>query len=215
MRSATFINTSSHAYERGYRFYCAHLCTVQQKSSPSLANISLRIRPQRAPSKYPRFWWEHSSRSLWAAARYLPSLPKAFWYWVHGSGSYHSMVKRRAHSQRKLPNALPRVQPPKVSEVNIAYHEHTNWSYNNPLGSPTRVWARIVQTTRPIDYVCQQLRKDPNIPVQTLFIDAGYRSRTTAWRHFTTIVGCTPSEFVERSTKKGKTENWKTENRER
>jgi AraC-like DNA-binding protein len=49
-----------------------------------------------------------------------------------------------------------------------------------------------------IDYVCQQLRNDPNTPVQTLFIDAGYRSRTTAWRHFTSIVGCTPSEFVER-----------------
>ena len=51
---------------------------------------------------------------------------------------------------------------------------------------------------RRIDYVCQQLRKDPNIPAQTLFTDAGYRSRTTAWRHFTNIVGCTPSEFIER-----------------
>ena len=40
MRSAIFINTSPHAYGRGYRFYCAHLCTVQQKSSPSLANIN-------------------------------------------------------------------------------------------------------------------------------------------------------------------------------
>ena len=53
---------------------------------------------------------------------------------------------------------------------------------------------------RRIDYVCQQLRKDPNVPVQTLFTNAGYRSRTTAWRHFTAIVGCTPSEFVERHT---------------
>ena len=35
---------------------------------------------------------------------------------------------------------------------------------------------------------------------ETLFTDAGYRSRTTAWRHFTAIVGCTPSEFVERHT---------------
>ena len=51
---------------------------------------------------------------------------------------------------------------------------------------------------RRIDYVCQQLRKDPNIPFQTLFTDAGYRSRSTAWRHFTAIVGCTPSVFVER-----------------
>lgn len=60
---------------------------------------------------------------------------------------------------------------------------------------------------RRIDYVCQQLRKDPNIPVQTLFVDAGYRSRTTAWRHFTTIVGCTPSEFLERhaNTEKSRT----------
>ena len=55
---------------------------------------------------------------------------------------------------------------------------------------------------RRIDYVCQQLRKDPNTPIQTLFIDAGYRSRTTAWRHFTSIVGCTPREFVERQPDK-------------
>jgi AraC-like DNA-binding protein len=51
---------------------------------------------------------------------------------------------------------------------------------------------------RRIDYVCQQLRKDPNTSIQTLFEEAGYRSRVTAWRHFTNIVGCTPSEFVER-----------------
>lgn len=53
-----------------------------------------------------------------------------------------------------------------------------------------------------IDYVCQQLRKDPNASIQTLFEEAGYRSRTTAWRHFTSIVGCTPSEFVERGISK-------------
>ena len=55
---------------------------------------------------------------------------------------------------------------------------------------------------RRIDYVCRQLRKDPNTSVQTLFVDAGYRSRTTAWRHFTSIVGCTPREFVERQSNK-------------
>lgn len=52
---------------------------------------------------------------------------------------------------------------------------------------------------RRIDYVCQQLRQDPNSPIQTLFTEAGYRSRATAWRHFTSIVGCTPREFVERN----------------
>ena len=53
---------------------------------------------------------------------------------------------------------------------------------------------------RRIDYVCRQLNLNPNASVQDLFYDAGYRSRTTAWRHFTTIVGCTPTEFVERDT---------------
>jgi AraC-like DNA-binding protein len=53
---------------------------------------------------------------------------------------------------------------------------------------------------RRIDYVCQQLRQDPNTPIQTLFTEAGYRSRATAWRHFTSIVGCTPREFVERNS---------------
>ena len=49
---------------------------------------------------------------------------------------------------------------------------------------------------RRIDYVCQQLNQSPNANVQDLFYDAGYRSRATAWRHFTKIVGCTPSEFI-------------------
>jgi AraC-like DNA-binding protein len=54
---------------------------------------------------------------------------------------------------------------------------------------------------RRIDYVCEQLRIDPTASIQDLFYDAGYRSRTTAWRHFSDIVGCTPTEFVERNIK--------------
>ena len=54
---------------------------------------------------------------------------------------------------------------------------------------------------RRIDYVCEQLRIDPNASIQDLFYDAGYRSRTTAWRNFSDIVGCTPTEFVERNIK--------------
>jgi methylphosphotriester-DNA--protein-cysteine methyltransferase len=52
---------------------------------------------------------------------------------------------------------------------------------------------------RRIDYVCQQLRQDPSASIQDLFFEAGYRSRTTAWRHFSDIVGFTPTEFVERN----------------
>ena len=53
---------------------------------------------------------------------------------------------------------------------------------------------------RRIDYVCQQLRQDPSASIQDLFFEAGYRSRTTAWRNFSDIVGFTPTEFVERNS---------------
>ena len=49
---------------------------------------------------------------------------------------------------------------------------------------------------RRIDYICQCLLTNPNANVQDLFYDAGYRSRATAWRHFTRIVGHTPTEFI-------------------
>ena len=49
---------------------------------------------------------------------------------------------------------------------------------------------------RRIDYICQCLLTNPNANVQNLFYDAGYRSRATAWRHFTKIVGYTPTEFI-------------------
>ena len=49
---------------------------------------------------------------------------------------------------------------------------------------------------RRIDYICQCLLTNPNANVQDLFYDAGYRSRATAWRHFTKIVGHTPTEFI-------------------
>ena len=49
---------------------------------------------------------------------------------------------------------------------------------------------------RRIDYICQCLLTNPNTNVQDLFYDAGYRSRATAWRHFTKIVGYTPTEFI-------------------
>lgn len=58
--------------------------------------------------------------------------------------------------------------------------------------------ADMVHRSR-INYVCQQLRSNPERNLQSLFYDAGYHSRTTAWRHFVEIVGCTPTEFVARN----------------
>ncbi len=46
-----------------------------------------------------------------------------------------------------------------------------------------------------IEYVCEQLRTVSSPQIQNIFYDAGYRSRTTAWRNFVNIMGCTPTEF--------------------
>ena len=51
-----------------------------------------------------------------------------------------------------------------------------------------------------VAYIKEQLQKHPQMNIQDIFYDAGYRSRGSAWRNFTTIVGCSPSEFI------GKTE---------
>ena len=51
-----------------------------------------------------------------------------------------------------------------------------------------------------VAYIKQQLQQHPQMNIQDIFYDAGYRSRGSAWRNFTTIVGCSPSEFI------GKTE---------
>lgn len=48
-----------------------------------------------------------------------------------------------------------------------------------------------------IDYVCRMLLTNPSLSVHDIFYDAGYRSRSTAWRNFVAIVGCTPTEFVQ------------------
>ena len=46
-----------------------------------------------------------------------------------------------------------------------------------------------------IEYVCEQLSTVASPQIQNIFYDAGYRSRTTAWRNFVNIMGCTPTEF--------------------
>ena len=50
-----------------------------------------------------------------------------------------------------------------------------------------------------VDYIRRQLLEARHEKMQSLFYDAGYRSRSSAWRNFTAIVGCSPSEFEERN----------------
>ena len=59
-----------------------------------------------------------------------------------------------------------------------------------------------------IEYVCQQLRTVSSPQIQNIFYDAGYRSRTTAWRNFVNIMGCTPTEFEKTYLSTPPTEEW-------
>ena len=52
-----------------------------------------------------------------------------------------------------------------------------------------------------VEYIRKQLIEPQHEMIQNLFFDAGYRSRASAWRNFTAIVGCSPSEFEERAEK--------------
>lgn len=43
--------------------------------------------------------------------------------------------------------------------------------------------------------VAAQIEQDPEIDIQSAFFNAGYRSRTTAWRNFKDIMGQSPAEY--------------------
>jgi AraC-like DNA-binding protein len=44
--------------------------------------------------------------------------------------------------------------------------------------------------------VVEELKRNPDANIQELFIDAGYRHRSTAWRQFQKLKGVSPTEFV-------------------
>ena len=106
-----------------------------------------------------------------------------------------------AHNLRELMNDPNIWQDPELTADKVVKLVGTNRTYiqhaARQLGF-TNLSDMIHR--RRIDYICECLRKDPNANIQDLFWDAGYRSRATAWRNFTNIVGCTPTEFIARNT---------------
>ena len=106
-----------------------------------------------------------------------------------------------AHNLRELMNDPNIWQDPELTADKVVKLVGTNRTYIQHaarlLGFDNL--SDMVHRRR-IDYICECLRKDPNANIQDLFWDAGYRSRATAWRHFTQIVGRTPTEFISRNT---------------
>ena len=106
-----------------------------------------------------------------------------------------------ANNLRQLMEKPEIWQDPEMNSERLTQLASTNRTYIQEaaklmgFANPTDMIHR-----RRIDYICQQLREDPNTVIQDLFYDAGYRSRNTAWRRFVSIVGCTPTEFIEKNT---------------
>ena len=69
--------------------------------------------------------------------------------------------------------------------VSEAFKRHTGMTFNEYLAM------------RRIDYVTEKLKQHPDTNIQELFIKAGYRHRSTAWRHFQKQKGVSPTEFAE------------------
>ena len=70
-----------------------------------------------------------------------------------------------------------------VSYLSAAIKKETGFSANE-----------YINRTR-IKYVCDSLESDPSQSLNEVFYNAGFRSRTTAWRNFRDIVGVTPSDY--------------------
>lgn len=107
------------------------------------------------------------------------------------------------NTMEHLVNALDEVisnpdvwQNPDITINDIARIVGTNRTYLQ-VASKQKGYASVMDMIHHIriEYVCEQLRTVSSPQIQNIFYDAGYRSRTTAWRNFVNIMGCTPTEF--------------------
>ena len=62
--------------------------------------------------------------------------------------------------------------------------EHTGLTFNDYMNQ------------KRINYMANQLRRDPQQDHKTLYFESGFRSRTSAYRNFVKFIGCSPTDFV-------------------
>lgn len=88
---------------------------------------------------------------------------------------------------------------PDLSLVSLARMCATNVTYlNRVIQEKSGSGFKDLINQKRIACVVKRLREHPDTDIQTAFFDAGYRSRTTAWRNFKDIMGVTPTEFRQR-----------------
>jgi AraC-like DNA-binding protein len=85
---------------------------------------------------------------------------------------------------------------PDLSLSELARLSGTNITYlNRIIKQETGMGFKDYINTKRVKSVATQLKKNPDLDIQEAFFNAGFRSRTTAWRNFKDIVGSTPTEF--------------------
>ena len=72
----------------------------------------------------------------------------------------------------------------------------TNSTYlNRVIQQQTGHGFKELLNSKRVAGVVSQLEQNPDIDVQSAFFNAGYRSRTTAWRNFKDLTGKSPAEY--------------------
>jgi AraC-type DNA-binding domain-containing proteins len=72
----------------------------------------------------------------------------------------------------------------------------TNVTYlNNVIKKNTGGGFKELINGKRVACVASQIKLNPDMDIQCAFFNAGYRSRTTAWRNFKEIIGQSPAEY--------------------
>ena len=70
------------------------------------------------------------------------------------------------------------------SYVGQAIREHTGLTFNDFMNQ------------KRIEFMASELRREPGQDQKTLYFEAGFRSRTAAYRNFVKFMGCSPTDYV-------------------
>lgn len=87
---------------------------------------------------------------------------------------------------------------PNLSLSALAQKCATNITYlNREIKDNTGGSFKELLNAKRVDYIVKELLRDPYTDLQTVFFNAGFRSRATAWRNFKTLMGVSPAEFCQ------------------
>ena len=85
---------------------------------------------------------------------------------------------------------------PDLTLVSMSHLCATNVTYlNREIQQQTGGGFKEMLNKKRVADVAAQLKAQPDLDIQAAFFNAGYRSRTTAWRNFKEIIGQSPAEF--------------------